>query len=369
MEDREAAAAFLLEHCARYPRLRPQDALKALHQSAFGCGHLIENRSAAAAEIRKEARGCSRPAGPAIEPLGGEYCRVHLAYLAESGLKPETLAGLFVLSAKAPAGGEAELEEKLAVLLELAGRGLLPFSFGEAVKAVSEWREAGFPARRHSEEYRSAYAPAYRVLHCRQVRLLPLAAELDRLRERKDRVLVAIDGGSASGKTTLASELKMLYDCNVFHMDDFYLRPEQRTAERYAEPGGNVDRERFFEEVLLPLSLGRPVLYRPFDCRTFTIGEGEKIAPKPLNVIEGAYSMHPALADSYDFSVFLKIPPRLQRDRILERNAPEEAKLFFERWIPLEERYFEATRTAERCGLLMEADAASALNSGEGREA
>jgi uridine kinase len=132
----------------------------------------------------------------------------------------------------------------------------------------------------------------------------------------------------------------MLYDCNVFHMDDFYL---PRTADGGALRGtrGNVDRERFFEEVLLPLSLGRPVLYRPFDCRTFTIGEGEKIAPKPLNVIEGAYSMHPALADSYDFSVFLKIPPRLQRDRILERNAPEEAKLFFERWIPLEERYFE----------------------------
>ena len=34
-------------------------------------------------------------------------------------------------------------------------------------------------------------------------------------------------------------------------MDDFFLRPEQRRPERFAEPGGNVDRERFAAEVLV----------------------------------------------------------------------------------------------------------------------
>ena len=32
-------------------------------------------------------------------------------------------------------------------------------------------------------------------------------------------------------------------------MDDFYLQEYQRTQERYNEPGGNVDRERFKKEV------------------------------------------------------------------------------------------------------------------------
>ena len=54
-------------------------------------------------------------------------------------------------------------------------------------------------------------------------------------------------------------------------MDDFFLRPEQRTPERFSEPGGNVDRERFLSEVLLPLRQGEAVDYRRFDCATFTI--------------------------------------------------------------------------------------------------
>ena len=57
---------------------------------------------------------------------------------------------------------------------------------------------------------------------------------IDELLSRQGRVLVAIDGKCASGKTTLAARLAECYDCNVFHMDDFFLRPEQRTEERYA---------------------------------------------------------------------------------------------------------------------------------------
>ena len=77
--------------------------------------------------------------------------------------------------------------------------------------------------------------------------------KIDELLTQKDMVVVAIDGKCTSGKTTLASKLVQIYDCNVFHMDDFFLRPEQRTPERFAEVGGNVDYERFQEEVLLPL--------------------------------------------------------------------------------------------------------------------
>ena len=76
--------------------------------------------------------------------------------------------------------------------------------------------------------------------------------KIDELLTQKETVIVAIDGKCTSGKTTLASKLAEIYDCNVFHMDDFFLRPEQRTPERFAEVGGNVDYERFQEEVLHP---------------------------------------------------------------------------------------------------------------------
>ena len=53
--------------------------------------------------------------------------------------------------------------------------------------------------------------------------------QIDELLAAKNTVIVAIDGKCTSGKTTLASKLAEIYDCNVFHMDDFFLRPEQRT--------------------------------------------------------------------------------------------------------------------------------------------
>ena len=57
---------------------------------------------------------------------------------------------------------------------------------------------------------------------------------IDELMSQKERVIVAIDGNCTAGKTTLAGKLAERYDCNVIHMDDFFLRPEQRTPERYA---------------------------------------------------------------------------------------------------------------------------------------
>ena len=155
-------------------------------------------------------------------------------------------------------------------------------------------------------------------------------------------------GGSASGKTTLGEMLKELYDCNVFHMDDFFLRPEQRTEERYAEAGGNIDRERFLEEVLIPLSRNKPVHYRKFDCSTLTLSPAATINPKKLTIVEGAYSMHPAFAGYYDLTVFLDISYELQKARIAKRNSPQMAERFYNEWIPLEETYFSETRAKER---------------------
>ncbi len=183
---------------------------------------------------------------------------------------------------------------------------------------------------------------------------MELLQAIDERLPRQERLLLAIDGGSASGKTTLAALLAQRYGCPVFHMDDFFLRPEQRTPQRLAEPGGNVDRERFFSEVLQPLRQGRPLTYRRYDCRT-----GQLLPPVlrqtgQLNVIEGAYSMHPELSALYDLSVFLAVSPETQRRRILQREPAFKQQLFFQKWIPMENRYFQAFSIPERCDLRIE---------------
>ena len=173
---------------------------------------------------------------------------------------------------------------------------------------------------------------------------------IDELMSQKEQVIVAIDGNCTAGKTTLAGKLAEIYDCNVFHMDDFFLRPEQRTPERYAEVGGNVDYERFTEEVLIPLKNRQAFSFRPFDCGSFTFSQPMDVTPKKLNIIEGTYSHHPYFGDSYDLKIYLSVTPEIQRERILERPAFLH-KRFFEEWIPMEQKYFDGFGVPDLCDI------------------
>ena len=170
--------------------------------------------------------------------------------------------------------------------------------------------------------------------------------------DAKDRILIAIDGSCTSGKSTLAALLARELDCNLFHMDDFFLRPEQRIPERLAQPGGNVDYERFYEEVLLPLGTGETFAYRPYDCSTGRLKEPVAAEPKRINIIEGSYSHHPFFGDPYDIKVFLKITPEIRGMRIGQRPAFLR-KRFLEEWIPMEQRYFEEFRIEEKADLAL----------------
>lgn len=168
-------------------------------------------------------------------------------------------------------------------------------------------------------------------------------------------LLVAIDGRCGAGKTTLAAQLQRRFGWSVLHMDHFFLRPEQRTEERLRMPGGNIDCERFLEEVLLPLKKGETeVSYRPYDCHRQELTEPVLIKPGAVCLIEGSYSCHPALWDNYDLHIFLTIDAEEQMRRIIGRNGADGAKAFRERWIPLEERYFAAYRIEERCEVRLE---------------
>ena len=175
-----------------------------------------------------------------------------------------------------------------------------------------------------------------------------LKPRLEELLARQDRVILAIDGCCTAGKTTLAEKIAAEFDCNVFHMDDFFLQPHQRTPRRYEEAGGNVDYERFREEVLLPLEVGLPFSYRPFSCRTFALAEPVAVMPKALNIVEGTYSLHPHFGECYDLKVLLTVSPETQRSRILQRPAHLHQS-FFDRWIPMERRYLEELDIASRC--------------------
>ena len=345
----ERTRELLIKHYQTYPKLQTEDVFKYIFQSAFGCEHLVSSEDAVLNNIKLEYATVSKQAQPKTEILDGEYSRVFLSHLND-GLKPETLAKLVCLSAKKEPNGAVSLEEKIEVAKLLVADGTLPFDVNCFDEKLACWRAMGYPAVRHSEEFRAEYRPAYRVVANRYAEFIQVFAGIDKLLDQGDAV-VAIEGGSASGKTTLAGILCEVYDCNIFHMDDFFLRPEQRTPQRFAEVGGNIDRERFFSEVIKPISENREVVYRRFDCTSQTLCEPITVKPKKLTVIEGAYSMHPQFAQYYDFSVFMDIDAEYQRERILKRNRLPLANRFFNEWIPLEIEYFSKMKIKEKCSI------------------
>lgn len=343
---------FIIEQCRTYPELQIQDLLKTFHQSVFGCGHFVSDK--ALGFLYDELNNINDTDSPDIEILDGDYSRVYLTYLLKHRLSAETLFRLFVMSSEKPYGDALILEEKLNILLELVESNKIPFSYQETKTVIDEWKINNYPACRHSEAYRNAYSPAYRVIHNDYIKWLPLFSAIDQKLNSKEQVLVAIEGGSASGKTTLSGLLSKVYDCNVFHMDDFFLRPEQRTSERLNTPGGNVDSERFLEQVLIPLSKTKAFDYIRFDCTTQSLQSPAEIHTKKLNIIEGAYSMHPLLSSYYDLSVFLDVKKDLQKLRIQKRNSESMQKRYFNEWIPMEEKYFNEYNIKELCNMCLE---------------
>lgn len=171
--------------------------------------------------------------------------------------------------------------------------------------------------------------------------------------EKKGIVLIAIDGPSGSGKSTFAKRLAEKYDANVFHMDDFFLRPEQRTKERYEEIGGNIDYERFHEEVLMNINRGFPFHYRPYSCSLGILVDKKEVTFKNVNIIEGVYSMHPMLLSYYDIKVFLTAPKEVCIERIRIRSGDVLLKRFVNEWIPMEQNYFSNFKIKENCDFII----------------
>lgn len=176
--------------------------------------------------------------------------------------------------------------------------------------------------------------------------------KINQILSKKDRCIVAIDGRCGGGKTTLAKALAKATGAFVVHMDDFFLQPHQRSAERLAEAGENVDHERFLREVLKPLHEGEKAKFRPFLCSSMTFGDEIEVDASKIIIVEGSYSCHEKLWDYYDLHVFVTIDPKMQAERIEKRNGREALEVFLNKWIPLEEQYFEKFNIEKKCEIV-----------------
>ncbi len=181
-----------------------------------------------------------------------------------------------------------------------------------------------------------------------------IAARVKQLLESQPRVILAIDGNCCAGKTTAAAQLGELLHANVFHMDDYFLQPHMRTPDRLDRPGGNVDAGRFFLDILLPASRGETAHVRRYDCHEDILTSAIRVDPTPVVIVEGAYSMHPLLATYYHIKIFYRLNADEQLERIRVRNGEDAVSVFQNRWIPLENGYFNAYQIEQHCDFVVD---------------
>ena len=165
--------------------------------------------------------------------------------------------------------------------------------------------------------------------------------------------LLAIDGRCGSGKSTLAEFLAGQLGCRVVHTDDFYLPLASRCANWQEQPGANMDFIRLRNEVLQPLLRGETALYNAYSCAAGAFLPSKPFAAAPLTILEGSYSLHPALQTDFAVRVFVTCPPDVQAARLRAREGIRYAN-FVQRWIPLEEGYFAAHDPAARCNFVLD---------------
>ncbi len=150
---------LITEHLVRYPAAEPVDVYKLLYQGVCGPEHLIAAPGDFAARLQTEYEAVRGVAdGPLWEPVrpDGKLGRLHLRpYKARGGELTALLAACLEAAAQPwdTAATLAGLWQAVA-----AGRGAAWQTLTARLTAQ------GYPPVHHSERYRAAYRPAYRLV-------------------------------------------------------------------------------------------------------------------------------------------------------------------------------------------------------------
>ena len=147
----------LAEQKARYPEMNEEDIVKFAFQGMMGVGHLISSGEEALSRLREEMDRLEPDMEePLVEKISTNWVRVNLRAAKARGKTPEDLAFALVCSAKIqPLSFTRQNVYNFCVKLDGSDK------MKEAAAHILD--ENWLP--RHSEAYRAAYAPAYRVMY------------------------------------------------------------------------------------------------------------------------------------------------------------------------------------------------------------
>lgn len=169
-------------------------------------------------------------------------------------------------------------------------------------------------------------------------------------------IVVAIDGPSAAGTSTLGDVLESELLAGLIPSDDFYRDiDEQRRWDLDPAEGVELyfDWQRLRDEALVPLRSGEAAHYRPF---SWVPGGGLSdhlvtISRARIIIVEGVYASRPEFADLIDLAVLVQTPEAERHRRMLARTHGNDA--WWSRWAAAENLYFTSIRPPESFDLVV----------------
>jgi para-aminobenzoate synthetase len=154
--------------------------------------------------------------------------------------------------------------------------------------------------------------------------------------------IVAIDGRSGAGKTTLAARLGRQLDAPVISLEYLY--------------GGWDGLERGIDllvaEVLEPLAKGRTALIPRYDWISGSWGEPAPLTPPERLIIEGVGAGARRAAKRESIVVWVESPLCVRKKRAFDRDGETYAS-FWDRWTAQEDAMLARERTPERADLVV----------------
>jgi uridine kinase len=162
----------------------------------------------------------------------------------------------------------------------------------------------------------------------RRLRASDLSALVGLVRERSrgfDRpYVVAIDGRSGVGKSTLAARLSGELDATVIDGDDFFRGGVELRNDAPSDRARDCIGWALQRPILEALRAGRDGRYFAFDWDAFDgslATEPTSVVARTFVVIEGVYSARPELHDLIDLRVLVQVPDATRLERLLAREG------------------------------------------------
>ena len=179
------------------------------------------------------------------------------------------------------------------------------------------------------------------------------------LSETNSPIVVAVDGRSGTGKSTLSAWIAARVGATLVDQDDFYAGGNIHDWRRLSPPE-KADRviewRRVRDEVLQPLRGGLPARWHPFDWEAMEGLAAEPIMARPADIVllDGAYSSRPELGDLIDLSILVVLADGVRRERLRQREGEAVIAEWHAIWDEAEEYYFGMVRSPHVFDMVIE---------------